>query len=134
MSQESVEIVRAAWDAWLRRDMDALAEYFDPDIVYDLTHFREWPDPIARGSEAVRRLQTEWLEVWDALEAGVDEFLAAREGRVVVLTWQRGRGRQSGLPMEFDWTLIVTVRDGKLTRGDAYDDRSQALEAAGLSE
>jgi ketosteroid isomerase-like protein len=134
MSQENVEIVRAAWNGWLRRDMDALAECFDSDIVYDLTHFREWPDRIARGSAAVRRLLTEWLEVWESLEAGVDEFLAARDGRVVVLTWQRGRGRQSGLPMEFDWALIVTVRDGKLRRCDAYDDRSEALEAAGIQE
>ena len=30
MSQENVETVREAWDAWLRGDMDALfASYFD---------------------------------------------------------------------------------------------------------
>ena len=134
MSEENVEIVRAAWDKWLRGDMDALiASFSDPDIVYDLTHFREWPDRTYRGVEGVRRGLTEWREVWVGLEAGVDEILAVPDGRVVVLTWQRGKGRQSGLPMDMKWAQIVTVHDGKITRVDAYDDRAEALEAAGLS-
>jgi ketosteroid isomerase-like protein len=135
MSQENVETVREAWDTWLRGDMDALlGSYFDRDAIYDLTQFREWPDPIYRGIEGVRRGLTEWLEVWQAWEAGVDEILAVPDGRVVVLTWQRGKGRQSGLPMDMEWAQIITVRDGKITRVDAYDDRSDALQAAGLSE
>ena len=36
--------------------------------------------------------------------------------------------------MEIEWALISTVRDGKITRIDHYDDREEALEAAGLSE
>jgi ketosteroid isomerase-like protein len=135
MSQENVDMVREAWDAWLRGDLDALfGSYFDRDAVYDLTHFREWPDPMYRGIEGVRRGLTEWLEVWEAWEAGVDEILPAPDGRVVVLTWQRGKGRQSGLPMDMEWAQIITVGDGKITRVDAYDDRSEALEAAGLRE
>jgi ketosteroid isomerase-like protein len=60
MSQENVDTVREAWDAWLRGDMDALfASYFDRDVVYDLTHFREWPDHTYRGLEGVRRLLSE---------------------------------------------------------------------------
>jgi ketosteroid isomerase-like protein len=135
MSQENVETVRKAWDAWLRGDMESLfASYFDRDAVYDLTHFREWPDHTYRRIDGIRRGLTEWREVWDAWEAGVDEILAVPDGRVVVLTWQRGKGRQSGLPMDMEWAQIVTVRDGKITRVDAYDDRSEALEAAGLRE
>jgi ketosteroid isomerase-like protein len=133
MTVADVELVREAWDAWARGDMDALIDsYFDPEIVYDLTHFREWPDRTYRGHAGVRRGLSEWRDVWDSLEVGVDEILAAPDGRVVVLTWQRGRGRQSGLPMSFEWALIATVRDGRIVRADAYDDRSTALEAAGL--
>jgi ketosteroid isomerase-like protein len=135
MSQENVEIVRKAWDVWLRGDLEALfASSFDRDAIYDLTHFREWPDHTYRGIEGIRRGLTEWLEVWEAWEAGVDEVLACPDGRVVVLTWQRGTGRQSGLPMDMEWAQIITLRDGKITRVDAYDDRSAALEAAGLRE
>src|SRR5262245_509529 len=131
MSEANVELVRKAWDAWLGGDLDSLfATYFDQEAVYDLGHFREWPDQTYRGIDGIRRGLTEWLEVWQAWEAGVDEILAAPDGRVVVLTWQRGKGRQSGLPVEMEWAQIVTVSDGRITRVAAYDDRSQALEAA----
>jgi ketosteroid isomerase-like protein len=95
---------------------------------------REWPDNTYRGIDGVRRGLTEWLEVWQAWEAGVNEILAARDGRVVVLPWQRGKGRQSGLAMGMAWAQLITVRDGKITRIDACDGRSAALEAAGLSQ
>ena len=134
MSQkENVELVREAWDAWLRGDVDGLFAYLDPDVVWDMTHFREWPDVTYRGGEGVRRFLDEWLEVWDESGVGLDELLAAPDGRVVSLAWQRGKGRRSGLPMEMQWAQITTLRDGKTIRIDNYDDRSEALEAAGLS-
>ena len=40
------------------------------EIVWDLTHFRDWPDRTYRGAEGVRRFLTEWLEIWDDYEAG----------------------------------------------------------------
>jgi ketosteroid isomerase-like protein len=135
MSQENVEIVRTAWDAWLRRDLDTLlASYIHPEVVFDMTHFRDWPDRMYRGREGFARFLAEWLETWEPFDDGVDEVLAAPDGRVVVLTWQRGTGRRSGLPMGFEWAQITTVHGGKITRLDGYDDRSKALEAAGLRE
>jgi ketosteroid isomerase-like protein len=90
--------------------------------------------PPYRGDEGVRRFLNEWLEVWDEYEVGVDEILAAPDGRIVSLAWQRGKGRRSGLPMEMEWAQITTMRDGKIIQMDNYDRRSQALEAAGLSD
>ena len=33
MSQENVEIVRAAFEAWNAGDMDAFRELYDPDVI-----------------------------------------------------------------------------------------------------
>jgi len=135
MSQENVEVVRESWDAWSRGDVDNLfADFWSRDIAWDMAHFREWPDRRYQGTEGVRRFLSEWLEVWTDYEAGVDEILAAPDGRVVTLAWQRGRGRESGLAMDMKWAQIATVSDGKIIRVENYDDRSRALEAAGLSE
>ena len=134
MSRESVEIVRQGWDAWLRGDMSALFRTFDPEIVWDTSHFRDWPESAYYGIEGVERFLSEWLDVWDDYEAGFEEILAAPDGRVVSLVWHRGKGRNSGLPMEMEMAQIATVRDGKVTRLDNYDDRAEALEAAGLTE
>jgi ketosteroid isomerase-like protein len=104
MWRENVEILRRGWDAWVSGDTDALFALY------------------------------EWLEVWDAYEVGVEDILVADDGRVVSLAWQRGKGRESGLVMEMVWAQISTLRDGKIVRIDNYDDRSEALEAVGLSE
>ena len=134
MSDENVEIMRAGWDAWLRRDIDAVVDYLDSDLIFDMTHFRDWPDRSYRGVEGFRRFSAAWLELWEEFEAGLDEIRAAPDGRVVALIWARGTGRQSGLAMGFEWAQIATLCDGKITRLDGYDDRSKGLEAAGLSE
>jgi ketosteroid isomerase-like protein len=45
-----------------------------------------------------------------------------------------GKGRASGLTLDMEMAHVATVRDGKVTRIDNYDDRGDALRAAGPSE
>jgi ketosteroid isomerase-like protein len=78
----------------------------------------------------VERFLSEWLDVWDDYEVGVEDVLAAPDGRVISLIWHRGKG----LAMEMEMAQIASLRDGKITRLDNYDDRAEALEAAGLRE
>jgi ketosteroid isomerase-like protein len=134
MSLENVEIVEEGWEAWFRGDLDALAERWDSEIVWDVTHFGDWPEQEIVGIDAIKRFALEWLEVWDDYEVGVDETLPAPDGRVISLAWQRAKGHQSGLEMDVKWTQIFTFRDGKITRIEHYDNAAEALEAAGLSE
>ena len=129
-----MEIVRKGWEAWLGGDIDALAALWDPDVVWDITHFRDWPETEYHGEEGIRKFLTDWLEIWDEYEVGVDEVLAVPDGRVVSLFWHRGKGRESGIAMELRSAQITAIRNGKMIRIDNYDDRDEALEAAGLSE
>lgn len=134
MSRENIDVIRQGWDAWLRGDMPSLFRTFDPEIVWDTSHFRDWPESAYYGIEGVDRFLNEWLDVWDDYEAGIEDVVPAPDGRVVSLIWHRGKGRNSGLPMEMEMAQIATVRDGKVTRLDNYDDRAEAFEAAGLRE
>jgi ketosteroid isomerase-like protein len=95
---------------------------------------RDWPETEYRGHDGFRRFLTEWLDVWDGFEVGVDDFIPAADERVVCLFWQRGKGRHSGLSMDVAWAMVNTVRGGRLARAEVYDDRSEALEAVGLEE
>jgi ketosteroid isomerase-like protein len=134
MSREDVEVVQRAWDAWQRGDLPRLLRQFDPEVVWDTSHFRDWPESAYHGIDDVERFLGEWLVVWDDYEVGVEDVFPAPDGRVVTLFWQRGKGRSSGLEMEMEMAQIATVRDGKITLLDAYDDRAEALEAVGLRE
>ena len=66
-------------------------------------------------------------------------FFAHFEGqkgrdRVFVTVRFHGRGRASGVEVETRLYEVYMLRDGKVLRIDEYDDRAEALEAAGLSE
>jgi len=134
MSQENVEVVRAGWEAWIRGDLPGLFRQFDPNVVWDTSHFHDWPESTYHGIEGVERFLSEWRDVWDGLEIDVEDVRAAPDGRVLSLVLQRGKGRSSGLAMEMEMAQVATLRNGKVTRFDNYEDRTEALEAAGLRE
>jgi len=129
-----VEVVRQAWDAWLRGDLPGLFRQFDPDVVWDTSHFHDWPESAYHGIEGVERFLKEWIDVWADYDVEVKEILAAPDGRVVSLVLQRGKGRSSGLAMEMEMAQIATLRNGKVTRLDNYEDHAEALEAVGMRE
>jgi len=134
MSRENVEIVRQGWDAWIRGDVRGVARHWDPEVVLDMSHWRDWPEAEYHGIERVERFMNEWRDMWDDYEVGVEDVIAAPDGRVVSLYWHRGKGRDSGLPMEFQGVMVTTLRDGKVTRAAYYDDRAEAFGALGLRE
>ena len=53
---------------------------------------------------------------------------------VVAFIHEYRRGRGSGIEVEAETAMVVTVRDGRVVRMQGYMDRSVALRAVGLSE
>ena len=50
------------------------------------------------------------------------------------MTRHRGRGRESGIDMDFRVFYVQRYRDGKLARVEMFFSRAQALDAVGLRE
>jgi uncharacterized protein len=132
MSQENVEIARRGYEAFARRDLDAVFELFDPAIeAHDPP---EMPDAaIHRGHDAVRRDWEQTYELFEDFTIEVEETLDCGDDVVVFLRY-RGRGSESGAEVEAFMTHVWTVRNGKAIRLRQFLDREQALEAVGLSE
>ena len=74
------------------------------------------------------------FEVWERIELRADDYIDAGDDEVVVFFHEVAMGRESGAVMETDGGTVNTVQDGKIARVRGYMERSQALEAAGLSE
>ena len=75
-----------------------------------------------------------WL--WDEFEDArieVHELVDAGDQVLASVTLQ-GRGRQSGADVAWDLWHLWWIKGGKAVRGQAFRDKEQALEAAGLSE
>ncbi len=54
--------------------------------------------------------------------------------RVLVFVRFRVTGKGGGVPVDGPLAYLVTLRDGKVIAWGLFGDRSEALEAAGLSE
>jgi uncharacterized protein len=134
MSEENVEVVRRALEAWGRGDREAVVDLLDPAVEWSMPP--NLPDAgTYRGrGEVVGRLE-EFLEAWDDLAVTVEELVDAGD-RVVALVRYSGRGRESGIEiagMNTD-AQVWTVRNGRALRVELYGGTAEALKAVGLSE
>jgi ketosteroid isomerase-like protein len=132
MSQENVQVVLDAYarfnagvkvpslDYW-HEDGEYLASSEDPDSD---TH---------RGIDAVRRQFARWVDAYPDLRV---EPLEVKGNRDTVFVWVRfiGHGAASGLPIDMELAHVSTMRAGKIACVAEYNERAEALRAAGLGE
>ena len=133
MSQENLEIVRNAFDAFTRDDIQGVLRLCDEDIV--ITQPPELPgvSPQQRGHSGVLEAFSIWPEQWD--DYRIEILRIADSGDYVVVTARTGgRGKQSGVEVEMDFTFVFTVVDEKIVEMQIFMREDQALEAAGLRE
>ena len=131
MSQENVEMVRAAYEAMSRDDWDAVFEAADPDFELVPPDQSPISAPV-RGVEEVRAWYTDQQETVGDLSVEVEELIEAGELIVALI---RLRIRPHGADADFELRIahLWTLRDGKLIRCEVFPEREKALEAAGLS-
>jgi ketosteroid isomerase-like protein len=128
MSQENVEIVRKSIEAYARGDLDTALTYADPDIVWNPVE-----EAASQGHDAIRANLERWETDFEDFEATPEEYIDAGDQVLVTVHWS-GRGRGSGLQVDIRTYSVYALRDGKVIRLDEFTERSEALEAAGLSE
>jgi ketosteroid isomerase-like protein len=111
MSQENVERMHRAFDAFARRDKDAWLELADLDL--EVAPVGDWPetDPI-RGAEAAWEFLVAADEPWERGPYGLVEVIDG-DDKVVANQRRDLRGKSSGVEVEYDHWLVLTVRDGK---------------------
>jgi ketosteroid isomerase-like protein len=129
MSQENVETIRAFYDAYNRRDFEAM-----PRAHPDFELVRSGDQSPIKGRARVRA----WMEP-EAFESQVIEPLDLRAvgRRVLVRGRTKIRGAGSGIEVEFlFWAVWTFDEAGLATRTEIYlaHQEAEALEAAGLSE
>jgi ketosteroid isomerase-like protein len=133
MSQENVDLVRRAFEAYSRGDIDGAVSDFAPDCRYTAAGLIPDRTGVFHGPEGYKEfmgwLRSEFADV----HAEVDDLIDAGE-TVFVESTLRGRGRQSGAQAKFTFWQVWTVQNGKFVQGQGFASRAEALEAAGLSE
>jgi ketosteroid isomerase-like protein len=135
MSEENVEVVRRAADAYNRRDIDAVLEELDPEIEWHplLQVLLGGEATVYRGHEGARALWRDLDEAFTEFQVEQSELRDLGE-QVIVIGHLQGRGRESGVKTETAIVWLVDFKSGKAIRVREYLDLEEALEAAGLRE
>jgi ketosteroid isomerase-like protein len=135
MSEEDVQIVRRVFDALERPDAGVRA-LWHPDVEFDVSR-DIWGALVGggryRGVEGVRSWMLDLYSAWETMDLNCDELIDAGEHVIAVLS-VRGRGRVSGIELEYRPAGVWTLRQGKIVRVVWLPTRDEALDAVGLRE
>jgi ketosteroid isomerase-like protein len=133
VSQENVEIARRAITAMLSQppDMETVGQVMHPDHV--LTTNWGVGEAEHRGMQGALAALAEMGAVWDSWQQQLERVLDAGDGSVVALLRFRGRGRESAVPVESPWAMVVTLQDARIVTSRVFLSHDEALEAADVS-
>jgi ketosteroid isomerase-like protein len=125
MSQENVEIVRAAAEAWNRNDLEAWMQYFDPEVRWSAL-MEEF-----RGHDGIRQA---WQSFKDfELKPRYDDIRDLGDS-VLALGKFTSTGRSTGLNFSNEIAQLTTFRGGRILRFRDFARHAEALKAVGLEE
>jgi ketosteroid isomerase-like protein len=144
MSRENVELVLGLYQApdvdyvQLYRDdslwteqADALAPFVHAE--FDCVMYEFGSEKRYVGLDGLRAFMLDWTAPWIAYRIETEEAIDLGE-RVLVLNHDHGRREGSTQEVRGRVAAVWTIRDGKITRLDAYTTHADALKAVGLAE
>jgi ketosteroid isomerase-like protein len=129
MSQQDVDTVRSAYEAFGRQDIPAVLDTFGDDIQWDVPESLPFGG-VFHGKEEVARFFGSLGDYYDELRVEPDEYLEAGE-QVVVLGNHHGKVKD-GDSFDARFAMVWTMRDGKAASFKEYTDTApidRALQA-----
>jgi ketosteroid isomerase-like protein len=122
--------IRAVYAAF-NEEGELDTELFHPDVEWH--NAPEWPGAsVHHGIDAVVTDLQAQFDAWEEARYEPVEILRV-DDKIVVLLHVVVRGKASGAPSGMEAGHVLTLRDGRVARVQAYLSRDQALEAAGLT-
>ena len=126
MSQENIERIKAGFGAHNRGDLDALVELYDPECVFETlllgTH---------HGNEAIRVIYEENQKTLSGYDVVPVELIDAGD-KVVAVAQAVGSGPASEIAVNEPFAFVFTFRGERVIREQAFRNKEEALEGAGL--
>jgi ketosteroid isomerase-like protein len=127
--ERNVELARAAFDVFDRRDMDGVFAIAANDVEVGAAPELPNSGPY-HGHDGIVTWIAQWLEAWGEFRIEVVDVVAIDDEHVLVEVDQHGRGQGSGLEVtQRGLAYVVTARDGLIVRLFLYPDRAAALRA-----
>jgi ketosteroid isomerase-like protein len=136
MSEENVETVKRAIEAWNADDLDSFLAELDPDVEWhpSIETGLEGKATTYRGHDGARKAWREYRgEAWERLTSRPQEFRDLGES-VLMLGQIDFTARTTGIEFSQEVGQLFSFRGGKIVRSQDFLSHTEALKAAGLSE
>jgi ketosteroid isomerase-like protein len=131
MSEGRAAMIRRTIEALNRGDIPGAVAETAADFVFDFTRSRS-PERGIYSRDQVVHLQREFADVWESVRWELGELIETDEGIVTpVRTFNRGR---DGIEVQTNAAWLWHFRDRLIERVVFFQDRRDALSAAGISE
>jgi ketosteroid isomerase-like protein len=124
-------MVRAALEAYNRGDLDAAFRDAAPTLELDLSR-AAGPNRGVYRLDQVREVVDDIRDVWASARIEPHEYIEA--GEHVVVPWTFHVIGRDGIEVQARTTWTFTIRAGAIERICMYQERQDALEAAGRKE
>ena len=132
MSQENVEIVREAFDAFNHRDADRFASLAEADTEFrPLRAIVEGVSSTYRRPDGFRQFLRDSDDAWQEIQITELEF---RDLGASVLALGRFKALSSGVELNLPGAWIAEFDNGRLVSVETFTDQTVALKAAALRE
>jgi ketosteroid isomerase-like protein len=135
VSQENVEVVHRAVEAFNRHDHRALANLSHEDLEFlSVLTAVDAGAATYRGPEAWASYFADMDQTWEDWRVTDFEVVDAGDDRVASVIRLVGMGKHSGVPVDREVGQAYTIRQRKIWRLRGYLDPGEALKAVGLEE
>jgi ketosteroid isomerase-like protein len=130
VAEGAADILRRAFEAVDRGDKEALFHLLHPGIEWQMLGLLSDTRPVYRGREEI------WAYVrslHEEVEGFRSQIVEMTEVGPQVVARVRIHGRPAGgRELDFEFSTVMRVEEGRIARADNYDDHEEALTDAGL--
>jgi ketosteroid isomerase-like protein len=125
----NTDTVRRFFEAFDRRDEDALLELSDPEIRFEPASTEVAERPAYTRHDGMRRYLYDVQQTWDRFQLTVH---SVQEGAQAILVLGRIYARGQGFVGDDPVGIVCRLRDGRLADVKVYTDQDAARAAAGV--
>jgi ketosteroid isomerase-like protein len=132
---DNMELMRAGFDAFVRRDRTWPQRYCTPDVEWRPALGPLLSQEVYRGPDQVEHV------IFDEIPAVLNDFTSEvlelteiDDERVLAIVKFKGTAASGGMEIEQVFGQIYTLRDGMVAAMHSYSNKTEALDAAGLEE
>jgi ketosteroid isomerase-like protein len=128
------ETVRRGFDSLANLEMDALLADWDPEVVFDVSDYEDWPfeQTVYHGGGEILTAYGDFMARAETLTIDVHEVLDVDDDHVLAL-YTETRRMAGAEPEQLCVGIHYTMRQGVIVHMTVHSDHHRARRAAGIA-